>query len=81
METQGFRHMGPVASDIPRSHGCGPDHPFLCFCKGIRLRAFIETVLKQRGDDSGATQDIAKLCHAICRLHELIEEHLRKIRM
>ena len=28
-----------------------------------------------RGPNSGATHDIAKLCQAVCRLHELIREN------
>ena len=34
-----------------------------------------------QGPNSGATQAIARLCQAVCRFHELMREHGRKIRM
>ena len=37
--------------------------------------------LNPKGPNSGVTQDILNLCQVVCRLHELIREHVWKIRM
>ena len=33
-----------------------------------------------QGPNSGASHDVANLCQAVCRLHELIREHVGEIR-
>lgn len=45
MESRNFRSLGPIAPDLPCTHGRGTDRTLLCIRQGLRLRTDDQTVL------------------------------------